>query len=254
MLKKPGRGTVLFACVIIGATITGCSKGGDSGVTGAGAGSTTASNPPPKVDLSTPKAGATAFAKALENGDLEAAKAASIADEKGVQILELLVPVMGSMKKFSDAATAKFGEEGKKISGENAEGLNIAKQIEEAEIKETGDTATLATKNSKEPLKMKKVDGEWKVDIASMDTGGAAADIEKAKPMFTAMAKAAAEETQAINEGKYKTADEAKQAFAMKLMAAMFSNMPKDAMNPGAGGGMGAPGAGAGAGKPGSGP
>lgn len=167
-----------------------------------------------KGDLSTPKGAAKAFANAMEKGDAEAAKRASTGGNPAV--VESMAKAMGSSKKLRDAAVAKFGDEGKNIMGqENNEMAELAKTVDESEVKEDGDNATLKPKTG-EPVKLKKINGEWKVDLtemmATMGTMGTG--------MIDSMSKAASETADDIQAGKYKTMSEAQQAFGAKMVAA----------------------------------
>lgn len=173
-----------------------------------------------KNDLSTPKSAAKSFAKAMEAGDAEAAKAASTGGDP--KMIESMAKVAGNMKKLKEAAVSKFGEEGKSIGGGpggKGDGLSeMVKQVDESTEQITGDTATLTPKGGGEVLKMKKVNGDWKMDVSQL--GGGMAQLGAG--MFDAMAKAAAETTDEINAGKYKTAKEAQTALGMKMVGAMM--------------------------------
>ena len=167
-------------------------------------------------DLSTPKGAATAFAKAMERGDVEAAKAASTGADP--EMLAAMVKTVSSMKKLQDAAVAKYGEEGKKLASENRDDLDITTAVENAEVKIEGDTATLTAKDKGEPLKLKKIGNEWKVDMSEMS--GPAAGFGAI--MMTAMSKAADELAGEIKAGKHKTVEEAQAAMSQKMMGAMM--------------------------------
>ncbi len=167
-------------------------------------------------DLSTPKGAAQTFASAMESGDVETAKRASTgADPK---MIETMAKAMGSMKKLKEAAISKFGDEGKRITSDSGD-LDLTRKVNEAEEKIEGDTATLTTKGDMgTPMKLKKIDGSWKVDGSEM--AGPAAGMGIA--MFEAAAKAADELANEISAGKYKTADEAKTAMTQKMMGGMM--------------------------------
>ncbi len=213
-----------------------------------------ASSPTP--DTSTPKATLIAFGKALEAGDVNGVKALTISDEKSDKLLEAFVPTIAAMKHLSEVSVTKFGEAGKSIGNDSGKGFELARDVENAHITETGDTATATMKDSKskDPIKLKKVNGQWKVDFASaMGPQAKAEDIAKIAPMFTGMTKAANESAAEIEAGKYKTAEEAKQAVGMKMMTAMFGGMAdlmKDAAKKGGAPGQGNPFGGAGHGNP----
>jgi hypothetical protein len=216
------------------------------------------SAPAPSVDLSTPKAALKAFGEAIKSGNLAAAKAVTISDEKANKILEAFVPTFGAMKRLSDTAVKKYGEAGKSIGNDSKGGFEITDDLDKANIVETGDTATATMKDSKEkePIKLKKIDGQWKVDFVSMmGEKGKTEDVSKIAPIFAAMTKAANESADEIEAGKYKTADEAKKAVNMKMMSALLGGFGeamkaagKDGANPF--GGQGNPFGGSGGGNP----
>lgn len=171
-------------------------------------------------DLSSPKSAAMSFAKALEAGDAATAKASAVATEEEGKFIDVMAGMMSGMLKLKAASIAKFGDAGKDIAG-SSDDVEISKQIETAEVKEEGDVATLITKKDEgKPLQLKKVGGEWKVDISSMTQGE---DVSKAMPLFKAMSEAMTELTKEITDGKYADVDGAKTAFGMKMMAAMAS-------------------------------
>jgi hypothetical protein len=174
-----------------------------------------------KNDLSTPKAAAQSFAKAMESGDAEAAKAACTgADPK---IIEAMAGMSATRKKLHDAAVAKFGDDAKSIGSFDGNDADMKKMVDESEEKIDGDTATLKPKSG-EPLKLKKIDGSWKVDMSQHLGMG---DTAEATKMMGTMSKAAGETADEINAGKYKTAKEAEQAMQQKMMSSMMPSLPK---------------------------
>lgn len=170
------------------------------------------------------KAAALAFAKVLEAGNAADVKAACTGTDKEMAIVDGMVEVLGAMKSLSRAAVAKFGDAGKGIMQEQENpGEQIKKQVESAEIKIEGDNATITAKGEGEPLKLKKVDGKWKINLDAMPNKD---EMEKAGPMMKAMVKACNETITDIKADKYKTVDEAKTALGMKMMAAMTGAAP----------------------------
>lgn len=179
-------------------------------------------------DLSTPKAAALVFAKAMEAGDAAGAKAASICNADGAKFLEVMTDIIKNGRKLEEAAVAKFGDAGKNLG--NMESMDMAKNLENSEVKEEGDSATITIKDSPEkPVKLKKVDGAWKVDMITLISE---ADLARAMPMFTAMNNVYAGTAGEISAGKYPTADAAKQAMGMKLLAAMSAGMVAEQASP----------------------
>jgi hypothetical protein len=122
--------------------------------------------------------------------------------------------MVSGRKKLREAATAKFGEEqGKTVAGNSAEMSSFFKNLDNADENINGDNATVIPKGSSQPIALKKVNGEWKVDASTMAKGSS---------LFEKMAKAANETADEINAGKYKSAAEANSAFSDKMMGSLF--------------------------------
>lgn len=174
-----------------------------------------------EVNLSTPKDAARTFGQGMSEGDIDAVKASAIANEEQQKALEALVAVVSNFKKVEEAAVAKFGEAGKTIA--NQQQMSIAeelKKIDESTEKIEGDAATLTPADSQDPLHLRNVDGQWKVDFAAMP---GTEQVAEAVPMINAMANAADELAVEISADKYKTPEEAKNALGQKMMAAMMA-------------------------------
>lgn len=200
------RTFALLACV--GFAAAGCKD--DKGTSGGGGGAAAA-------DLSTPKAAAQSFAKAVTTGDNAGIRATTTGTEEQYKMAEAMGGMLKSMADLRAAATAKYGADNP-ISKDKD--MDIAKDIDEAEFKTEGDVATMVKKtnpNDKDPLKLKKVDGKWKVDLGSMPASESA-QITKMAP---AMKKACDEVAAEINSGKHATADAAQTAMGQKMAAAM---------------------------------
>jgi hypothetical protein len=164
-----------------------------------------------KADLSTPKAAAKAFAAAMKSGDAETAKAASTGGD--AKFIEAMAVGMGNFKKLREAAVARYGDEGKSMGGAAGDDTDLEKMVDDSTEQVAGDTATLTRKTGK-PMKLKKVDGVWKVDAADMAGPGAA----MGATMMERMGKAAKETADEITAGQHKTAAEAKIAFGKKSL------------------------------------
>lgn len=175
----------------------------------------------------TPREVVTKFAKAFETGDVEGVKAVSISNPQMDKALPIFLPVLAAMKKLQDAAAEKFGAESKTVMGSMDKIGDFSKNIAEGEIKENGETATLTVKDAKEPLILKRVNDNWKVDLASLKMNVTDEEIARQTPIMQAMAKAALESADEIKAGKYKTAKEAKDAFEAKGRAMRESLSPK---------------------------
>jgi hypothetical protein len=175
------------------------------------------------LDLSSPKKSAVAFTRALENADMAAAKSASIGSDEDYKFVQGLIDFIAAGRQLRAAAIERFGDEGKQISGDAM--ANLSKQAESASEKIDGDSATVDQRNGSEPMKLKRVEGNWKVDVSAFpdkdQTGNALPLVQKV------MAAAAAD----VKAGKYKTAQEARQAIEQQIFAVIAeqSNPRRDA-------------------------
>jgi hypothetical protein len=210
------NGVALLAMVIASAVLAGgCkedAKSGSGGAAGGGSGST-AKGP----DLSNPKSAAVSFAKAIQSNDMAAAKAASTGTDEQYKMVEAMGQMMSGFKNYESAAVAKFGDAGKSDQSPP----DIVADTEGSDVKTEGDTATVINPkkpDDKDPMKLVKKDGKWKVDLASMPID------EQAKTMAASaskMKKALDDTAEEIKAGKYPTAQEAQKALGMKMQAAM---------------------------------
>jgi hypothetical protein len=167
-----------------------------------------------KGDFSTPKGAARTFATAMENGDTETAKKACAGGDP--KMLESMVVAVGNFKKMHDAAISKFGDEGKTVFGETVNSFDLNRNLDDAVEKIDGDQATVTAKGGK-TFNLKKVNGEWKVDASEMSGPSGSVGVAMAE----SMGKSAKELADEINDGKYKTAAEAKDAFSKKMLGGM---------------------------------
>jgi hypothetical protein len=175
-------------------------------------------------DLSNPKSAAMAFGTALVGGDAAGLRAATVGSEADYKIVDALGKMVGAMKRLSDAAADKYGKDNEITKG--TQDTDVAAKLEKADVKVEGDTATIIDKekaDDKNPLKLVKKDGQWKVDLGSIPKDG----MDQLVKMAPAMAKAADEVTKEIKDGKHKTAKDAQDAIPQKMMAALMQPGPQ---------------------------
>jgi hypothetical protein len=187
------------------------------------AGATGATPAPTKADLTTPKGAALSFGNALLAGDNAGLRATSLGSDNDYKILESLGTMVSAMKKLSDAAAEKFGKDN--VISKSGKDMDIAAELEKSEVKVDGDSATIINKDKpddKNPMKLKKVGSDWKVDLASLPKEG----MDQLTKMAPAMAKVAAEVTKEIKDGKYAKAEDANTALGQKMFAAMMQAPP----------------------------
>ena len=125
------------------------------------------------IDQSTPKATAMAFAKALQAGDDSVARQLAVGTDQDQQVLSSMLDFTRAMKTLRESAAKKYGDKAEEVTGG---GLNVdsAKALEDADIKEQGDTAIVtSTKPQPSTMSLKKIDGKWKVDLTDTLKGAA---------------------------------------------------------------------------------
>ena len=177
-------------------------------------------------DVSDIKASGRAFAEALRNNDIPAAKKHAILSDKQETLLANWAAFQSSREKLTKAAVDKFGDEGKDIVAQRQPGrqpqLNFDKsKFDDADIKVTGDTAVVTSKEAehREVARFKKEGGAWKVDFKDNPNMDRAA---QSSPVLQKLAGVYDEVAAEIKDGKYKSVQEAKRALNTK-MAALFS-------------------------------
>jgi hypothetical protein len=208
------------------------------------------------ISPDSPKGAASAFFKAMENGDAKAAKSLAVGSDKQLSMLDLLVPVVSSFKQLENAAVKKWGEDARKtLSQGQGSSMDFDKELKAATEKVEGDTATITSakpEQQREPMKLKKVDGKWKVDMSSVPAEGL--DNPQTSQMMKVMSDAAKSTATEIEQGKYASAQDARQAMTQKILPAIMKMQQEQQQKQGGPGAPGAPGAGApGAGGPGGG-
>jgi hypothetical protein len=206
------------------------------------------------ADLSTPQAAAKAFSQAVFTGDVDGAKAAAMTSSPDEEkSLEMIVQLRGAQKKMVDAAVAKFGDEGKSLYQQGGRGgggggnapapatsvEEIAKRIDDADVKTEGDTATVTPKEGR-PTHLKKSGSDWKVDMSQME---GLTRLAQNPDMVDTMQKMYTELASDIDAGKYKSVDEARTAMREKMMALRGGGGGGGGMRRGGAGGAGAGGA-----------
>ncbi len=186
------------------------------------------------VDLSSPKATVTTLAKAMQEGDANAAKAAIDGDEQQMKAIDVMMQMLTSMQRMEKAAREKFGEE---AAEQTADGLaEVVQQVDKAQVEVTGDTAVVIVPQGDDPamsgpeqrLQLRKVGNDWKIDAAAFMPGEVPSD-EQLKAVGS-MANVADSIAKEIQEDKYETYDAAKAAYQQRIFAAMMEAMSQEQM------------------------
>jgi len=165
-------------------------------------------------DLSSPKKAAHAFFKAVEAGDADGVKAASIGSDDDYATLKLVSNMMASLKKMQATLVKKYGDDAKAIPDLSSV---MSAQVDEAEEKVDGDSATLVSKNKpddKFPPTLKKSGEEWKMDLKIMSADPNFARMKEQAPKAVALID---DFTKDVESGKYATFGDAAQALGQTM-------------------------------------
>jgi hypothetical protein len=160
--------------------------------------STTEAKPTITIDLSTPKAAFRTYTQALGAGDLAALKATVISSEKINKMLEGQISYGDRERKFRVAIVKAFPSEAKSLPDPTQQTLAA---IEKAEVKTEGESATLVTSLSTEPVKLRQIDGKWKLDLTAMYPEDALDDVMSFR---RSLADVMEDMTPDIDAGKFK--------------------------------------------------
>lgn len=170
-----------------------------------------------EADLSSPKAAAMTFAKAVESNNAADIKAASVGAEAEQKNWLAMAGFMGAAANLKKAMTDKFGPEGAAVVPMETDALS--KEVAKVEEKIDGDSATLMKKviedeDDKKPLNLKKIDGKWKVDL---DTFPNKEQMAPVIAMFSKLTPAMESVAADVKAGKYATLLEAAMALQAKM-------------------------------------
>ena len=173
-------------------------------------------------DLSTPKAAAMTFAWAMYVGDVEMARSAVIGDRQQIQAIEAVCALVVGFDKLTEAMKQKFGQAEGGLGSKATTFSPKLEQIERMEVHIAGDNATLGDLDSKQAMRLIRVNGEWKVVMDSLPGRERSDEVAS---IAGAVAKIAGDLAQEINQNKYRSADDAREAFQAKMMAALSSRL-----------------------------
>lgn len=165
-------------------------------------------------DLSTPKKAAVEFAKDLESGDMAAARAVAIGSAEDFKLVEIISSLVRSARDLRATAIEKFGDAGKEVLASGDELADFSKRVDSGTEKIAGDTATVGQPDERDPMKLKKAaDGTWRVDLAAIP------EKDEIIRMMPKVQKVLSASRADLKAGKYKTADEARDAISQQMFA-----------------------------------
>ena len=179
------------------------------------------------LKLDDEKSAALTFVRAIGEGDVSTARAASLGSEQQKAWVVAMASMVNGLRSFDTAMIARFGPAASGTHMQLVNALNEVTYGPEEAIKhasvedgenDTAEIQAVAPIYAKRMVlasKVKKVDGVWKVDLPAilaehpdLEARNHSPDLEKLLRVGDAMRQVAAE----IKAGQYKTADEASAA------------------------------------------
>jgi hypothetical protein len=193
--------------------IVGCKKESNSAGTGSPPTGPSGQAATVNAEPATPKAVTLAFSRALSAGDVARARSLSTGDA-GPQTLDALAKLASATDRLQKALKAKFGDAALKLEIFE-ESPDVEEELNRSTETITGDTAVIrVSPTDKNPSELKKVNGQWKFDIAKFKAS------EPQIPELRKMASAWSDLAVDVTAGKFKTVDDFKKVFAEKTAAA----------------------------------
>jgi hypothetical protein len=168
-----------------------------------------------EADYSTPKNAMKTYTQAIANADIQVLKNSSVTTDKHVTLLENLVKYSTIDRKFREACIKAFPNAAKDLPDPTKQTLD---SIETSDVKIEGDAATLQTRDSLEPVRLKRVDNRWKVDLVSMYDPES---IDEVLMFWNVQAYVMNDMLGDVAGGKYKTFDEVRNMLEMRVKMRM---------------------------------
>ena len=172
-------------------------------------------------DLSEPRPAARAFTDALGRGDAEAAKAAATGERIDMEFVDAIVAVVGSRNKLNATADEKFGPATQPISGVGPSYSLGAPERTLVVI--DGDVATLSSESGFARMKLRKADGQWRVDLPA--TRGKRKDVQATIKRMEVLSAALDAITECIRVGAYADRAEAQRGL-LRLVELANASVP----------------------------
>ena len=161
---------------------------------------------PVTADPSTPLGAIKAYGDALpEGGEKAALNAYTWDNDKQKQAALALAKADVAAARLEKVTREKFGET-VSTAVVHAMRRGVDADIEKAQEKIDGDTATIEWADGAEPTDMVKVDGKWKIPIADLISGDDDQSIKDATDSFNDMARELDRTVEEVRAGRYANA------------------------------------------------
>lgn len=168
-----------------------------------------------EADYSTPKNAFRTYTQAIADRDIQVLKNSAVATAKHNQLLESQVEYSAIDKKFREACVKAYPAAAKELPDPTQQTLDA---IAAADVKIDGDTATLQSRDSLEPVRLRKVDNRWKVDLVAMYDNEA---VDEVLSFRKALGYVMNDMVEDVANGKYKTFDEVRNTLEMRVKMRM---------------------------------
>jgi hypothetical protein len=163
---------------------------------------------------------------AVNDADATALKRTFLADSpQTIDLSSSYADLVVATRRLRDAARIKFSTDGGNNPAMVRDGTvpgspppEQAAQLAAAQVQIDGEQATVSIPDRPMPIKLKRINGEWLIDLADFATGtpqqiGEQADLDRS------LAAAMKETADEINAGRYASAQEAESAVQQKIHA-----------------------------------
>lgn len=153
------------------------------------------------ADSGDPKAVFKQYTEALSAGDVDRAKQLILADEKRLPVIEGRRAAAAAEKQFQGAVEKAFPGALQPV-GYTGATTRPAEVPDPERLTYSNDTATLVSRDSLEPVRFKRVGGDWKIDLNAMYPPQTVAEIETFRGALVEMMNALSTE---IAAGRFKS-------------------------------------------------
>lgn len=166
-------------------------------------------------DATSPADVAMAFARAMDVGDAAGAKSYVMAGDGQTGLVDAMAGMTRSQQRLLKVATPRFGESAKILVGPYAD-PGLAATVGRSKVTVEGETALLRERPGEIFLKLRRVDGRWRVDVA----GSSEAEARKREiPLLEGLARVCNETADRVEAGTYATAQEAQLSMIRAIRA-----------------------------------
>jgi hypothetical protein len=174
-----------------------------------------------QVDTSTPKTAVKTLYGAVAKGDVSTLRSVLIVDgDPQQQFVAGYAELIVAGKRLADAAKAKYPG----VATAFTQGTILpedAAKIDAAKVSIDGETATVKVNDAVDPLKLRRVEGAWRVVVGTQEPGSAPAQRESQLALLRGLTEAMNASAADINADKFASAQEAETAVKDRLGAVL---------------------------------